>query len=285
MATHSRILAWKIPWTEEPGRLQSTGHKSRIQLSTLSFLSLLMCDFICLKFSSFKNSVCRPPSLGSLPAVYSLSWATTACHLALGSHSCYTTSYSSACHAVSSLGTGTISFNSLLLVHDKSSWHKVGTCVRAHTLCNPVGFSRQEYWSELLFPSPGDLPNPGIEPTSPVFPALQADSLPLSHQGSSISLVTLSCLTLGKPMDCSSPVFSVRGILQARILEWIVNPFFRGSSRPRDWPWVSRIAGRFFTIWATRSAPQCRYFPNNRRCQSGYHFSFLILCKIKQDFL
>ena len=135
MATHSRILAWKIPWTEEPGRLQSTGHKSRIQLSTLSFLSLLMCDFICLKFSSFKNSVCRPPSLGSLPAVYSLSWATTACHLALGSHSCYTTSYSSACHAVSSLGTGTISFNSLLLVHDKSSWHKVGTCVRAHTLC------------------------------------------------------------------------------------------------------------------------------------------------------
>ena len=38
-----------------------------------------------------------------------------------------------------------------------------------------VGFSRQEYWSGLPFPSPGDLPNPGIEPGSPV---LQADSLP-----------------------------------------------------------------------------------------------------------
>ena len=38
-----------------------------------------------------------------------------------------------------------------------------------------MGFSRQEYWSGLLFPSPGDLPNPGIEPGSP---ALQADSLP-----------------------------------------------------------------------------------------------------------
>ena len=38
-----------------------------------------------------------------------------------------------------------------------------------------VGFSRQEYWSGLPFPSPGDLPNPGIEPVSP---ALQADSLP-----------------------------------------------------------------------------------------------------------
>ena len=51
--------------------------------------------------------------------------------------------------------------------------------------CNPVdcsppgssvhGFSRQEYWSGLPFPSPGDLPDPGIEPRSP---ALQADSFP-----------------------------------------------------------------------------------------------------------
>ena len=38
-----------------------------------------------------------------------------------------------------------------------------------------MGFSRQEYWSGLPFPSPADLPNPGIEPRSPV---LQADSLP-----------------------------------------------------------------------------------------------------------
>ena len=38
-----------------------------------------------------------------------------------------------------------------------------------------MGFSRQEYWSRLLFPSPGDLPDPGIKPGSP---ALQADYLP-----------------------------------------------------------------------------------------------------------
>ena len=44
-----------------------------------------------------------------------------------------------------------------------------------------MGFSRQEYWSGLPFLSPGDLPDPGIEPGSP---ALQADSLSLSHQGS-----------------------------------------------------------------------------------------------------
>ena len=43
-----------------------------------------------------------------------------------------------------------------------------------------MGFPRQEYWGGLPFPSPGDLPNPGIEPESP---ALQADSLLLHHQG------------------------------------------------------------------------------------------------------
>ena len=47
-----------------------------------------------------------------------------------------------------------------------------------------MGFSRQESWSELLFPPPQDLSDPGIERTTPVSPALQADSLPLSHQGS-----------------------------------------------------------------------------------------------------
>ena len=44
-----------------------------------------------------------------------------------------------------------------------------------------MGFSRQEYWSELPLPSPGDLPDPGTEPVSPAW---QADSLPLRHQGS-----------------------------------------------------------------------------------------------------
>ena len=43
-----------------------------------------------------------------------------------------------------------------------------------------MGFSRQEYWNGLPFPSPGDLPNPGIKPRSP---ALQADSLPTEIRG------------------------------------------------------------------------------------------------------
>ena len=50
-----------------------------------------------------------------------------------------------------------------------------------------MGFSRQEYWSGLPRPSPGDLPNPGIEPAFPVSPVLQADSLPIEPPGSETS--------------------------------------------------------------------------------------------------
>ena len=46
-----------------------------------------------------------------------------------------------------------------------------------------MGFSRQEYWSGLSFPPPRDLPSSGIKPTSPVSPALQADSLPTEPWG------------------------------------------------------------------------------------------------------
>ena len=52
--------------------------------------------------------------------------------------------------------------------------------LRPHGLCPPPPvpeFTRQDYWSGLLFPSLGDLPNPGIKPMPPASPALQADSL------------------------------------------------------------------------------------------------------------
>ena len=47
-------------------------------------------------------------------------------------------------------------------------------------------------------------------------------------------LVLQQCLTPCDPMDCSPPGSSVHGILQARILEWVAIPFFKGSSQPRD---------------------------------------------------
>ena len=54
----------------------------------------------------------------------------------------------------------------------------------AHQAPLSMGFYRQEDWSGLPFPTPGDLPDPGIKPVSPVSPPFQVDSLPLSHRGS-----------------------------------------------------------------------------------------------------
>ena len=68
----------------------------------------------------------------------------------------------------------------------------------------------------------------------------------------SICLVPQLCPTLCNPRGDSPPGSSVHGILQARILEWVATPFSRGSSWPKNRTEVSCIAGRFFTIWATR---------------------------------
>ena len=56
-----------------------------------------------------------------------------------------------------------------------------------------MGFSRQEYWSGLPFPSPEDLPDPGIEPGSPAF---QADSLPFELQGRPLGFTLLFVVQL-----------------------------------------------------------------------------------------
>ena len=123
-------------------------------------------------------------------------------------------------------------------------------------------FSRLVYWSGLRFPPPGDLPDPGIEPGPP---ALQVGSLPTELTGEPYRVIekllnidceiAQSCLTLCDPMDCSPPGSSIHGIFQARILEWVAISFSRGSSWPRNWTQVSHIAGRLFTIWATRESP------------------------------
>ena len=66
---------------------------------------------------------------------------------------------------------------------------------------------------------------------------------------------SLSHVRLCDHMDCSLPGSSVHGIFQVRILGWVAIFFSRGSSRPRDQTQVSRIAGRSFSIWATREVP------------------------------
>ena len=62
--------------------------------------------------------------------------------------------------------------------------------------------------------------------------------------------VAQSCPTLCDPMDYSLPGFSVHGIFQVRVLEWVAISFSRGSSWPRDRTRVSCIVGRRFTHWA-----------------------------------
>ena len=142
----------------------------------------------------------------------------------------------------------------------------------AHQAPLPMGFPRQEYWSELSFPLPGDLPDPVIKLTSP---APQVDSLPLSHQGSPFDtwhVVTYalnhlwiicaaaakslqSCPTLCNPIDGSPPGSPVPGILQARTLEWVAISF---SSA---WKWKVKVKSfshvrLFTTLWtAAHQAP------------------------------
>ena len=113
MATPSSILAWRIPWIEEPGGLQSMGSK-RVrhteQPSSGSFIHN------CPNWKAIKMSFC---------CFY--------CCLVTVSDS-FVTLWTVACRAPLSMG-----------------------------------FSRHEHWSGLPFPSPGDLPDPGIEPTSPAL--------------------------------------------------------------------------------------------------------------------
>ena len=144
---------------------------------------------------------------------------------------------------------------------------------------------RQEYWSGLPFPAPGDLLNPGMEPGSPTLAggsftasATWEASFSLCYQkilhnfsstrfsmggkGEIVShtefsffvqsytfccLVSKSCLILCYPVDFSLPGSSSHGISQARMLKWAAIFFSRGSSQSRDQIWVSFIAGRFFT--------------------------------------
>ena len=115
-----------------------------------------------------------------------------------------------------------------------------------------IEFSRPEYCSGQPFPSPGALPNPGIEPRSLT---LQIFSLPADHKG------------------------------RLRILEWVAYPFSRGSSWLRNQTGVYCRAGGFFTSWATREAllskaPLARHSQEGNvrsQCREQWNILFLLL--------
>ena len=122
----------------------------------------------------------------------------------------------------------------------------------AHQVSLSIGFSRQEYWSGFPCPPAGDIPDPGIEPTSVNFPVFAGVIFTTSTTWEALflcmSLVAQSFPTLCDCMDCSLLASSVHGILQARIQEWFAVPSSKESSQPRDQTQVSHILGRFFTI-------------------------------------
>ena len=115
IATHSSTVAWKIPWMEEPGRLQSMSLKESDRTDRLYFL-----------FSALVSKLLKVSEVAQ---------------------SCMILCYPMDCSYQAPLS---------------------------------MGFFRREYWSGLPFPSPGDLPDPGIEPRSPT---LRADALPSEPPG------------------------------------------------------------------------------------------------------
>ena len=125
-------------------------------------------------------------------------------------------------------------------------WLFVTLWVVAHQAPLSMGFSRQEYWSRLPCPPPGDLPDPGIEPASLTSPAFPAAAAAESLQ---------SCPTLCDPRDGSPPGSPIPGILQARTLEWVAISF---SSA---WKWKVKVkllshVWLFATPWtAAHQAP------------------------------
>ena len=107
-----------------------------------------------------------------------------------------------------------------------------------------MGFSKQENWSGLPCPPSGNLPTQGLNLHHLRFLHCQAGSSPLVPP-------VLSCSVMSDPatpwtVACQAPLSM--GILQARILEWVVMTSSRGYSQPRDRTQVSCFAGKFFTL-------------------------------------
>ena len=150
----------------------------------------------------------------------------------------------------------------LLLLLLLSCFSRVRLCATpetaAHQAPPSLGFSRQEHWSGLPFPSPIHESEKWKWKWSHVrllaTPLTAAYQAPLSmgcsrqEYWSGLPLPSSWCL------DCSLLGFSVFRILQARILEWVTISFSKAFSWTRDWIWVSHIPCSFFTNRTTKEA-------------------------------
>ena len=219
MATHSRILAWRIPRTEEPGRLQSRGlQRVRHNLTTehactrklkITFVAHLVCivyiyvkqncsRVVVVVQSLSRVQLLRPHRLQ--PARFLGPWDSPGKNTGVG------------CHSL---------LQRIFLTQKLSQ-----------VSCITGGF-----FTDSL---PTELQGKGGTQMGMILPALKRHWWGwFSH-----SVVSNPC----KPVDYSPPDSSVREIFQAIILEWVAISYSRGSSQPREQTWVSHIAGRFFII-------------------------------------
>ena len=137
-----------------------------------------------------------------------------------------------------------------------------------------MGFFRQEYCSGLPCPSPGDSPDPGIESASLMSSALAGRFFTTSATSEAhlpVSCVCAqSCPTLCNPLDCRPLGSPVRGILQARILEWVAISSSRQSSRPRDQIHISCTGRWILYHWTTLETMEQNKKKWNNECHRDY---------------
>ena len=178
MAPHSSTPAWKIPWTEEPGRLQSMGslrvrHDRATSFSLFTFMPIGEGNGNPLQCSCLEN----PRDGGAWWAsVYGVAQNQTPLKRLSSS-----SSSSRWVHNKENFQDYKLNLNNYQLnPNDCSKWYMIQSVTKSClTLCDPMdyslqaplsmGFPRQDYGSGLPCPPPGDLPKPGIEPSSPTL--------------------------------------------------------------------------------------------------------------------
>ena len=146
---------------------------------------------------------------------------------------------------------------SSVILEPKSLCVKVTQSCRIH-LCDPMDYTVHGIFQARTLKWVG-------------FPFSRGSSQP--RNWSQVSCIAggffTSWATLCNPMNCSPPGSSVHGILQVRILKWLVMPSSRGSSQPKDQtrvPCIFCIAGGFLTCWAIREAPELAYITTKDLC-------------------
>ena len=161
MASHSSTLAWKIPWTEEPGRLQSMGSLGvRHDWAT----SLSLCTFMHWRRRWQPTPVFLPGESQGRGAWWAAFYGV----------------------AQSWIWLKRLSSSIYIYITYIKSWSSWTVACQTPLF---MGFSRQEYWSGLPFPTPGDLSDPRIKPTSPASPELAGGFFATTPYGKPTSLL------------------------------------------------------------------------------------------------